>query len=433
VAQADAAGRRLLVLGGGSNLVAGEQLGDLVVVRDRRSGVAADLQGPLARVRAQAGAAWDALVAWTLERGWAALAPLSGIPGSVGALPVQNVGAYGAAASDVVELVRAYDRASGQVVELRADDLAFGYRDSALKRSVAAYGGITPRWVVLDVVFALPAGAGEVPASVPPTGPGPSSRCPEAPDADRSKAASPPAQPQPATQPRLSADAVSPSQPRPQPADAVSASQPRPRAADAVSPSQPRPPLADAVSASQPRPPAAAAASPSQPRPQVAAADCAGVEVRYAQLAEVLGVPLGAWAPGWAVRQAVLGIRRRKGMVLDAADHDTWSAGSYFTNPVVPPEVAAALPPEAPRFPAEGAAPGWVKTSAAWLMTQAGVERGFALTPAARAATSSKHVLALTNRGGATAAEVLALEAWIAQRVRGRFGVELTREPVLVD
>jgi UDP-N-acetylmuramate dehydrogenase len=235
----------------------------------------------------------------------------------VGALPVQNVGAYGASASDVVELVRAYDRQSGQVAELRADQLEFGYRDSALKRSVAAHGGVTPRWVVLDVTFALPAD------------------------------------------------------------------------------------------------PAAGRVAP----------------VRYAQLAAALGVDLGQDAPGAAVRRAVLELRRSKGMVLDPRDHDTWSAGSYFTNPLLTAAEAAALPPDAPRFPAGR---GVVKTSAAWLMTHAGVERGAGLTPEARAAASSKHVLALTNRGGATAADVLELEAWIVERVRARFGVTLTREPVLV-
>jgi UDP-N-acetylmuramate dehydrogenase len=343
VAEADAAGRPVLVLGGGSNLVVGEELGQLVVVRDRRAGARAAVGRKAVRVSVHGGAAWDALVAWTVERGWPALAPLSGVPGSVGALPVQNVGAYGASAGDLIELVRAYDRESGRVVEAPADQLQFGYRDSALKRSAAAYGGITPRWVVLEVTFALPqAGAGR----------------PGAPGADAP----------------------------------------------------------------------------------------AGVEVRYRQLADALGVPVAERAPGPAVRQAVLAIRRSKGMVLDPEDHDTWSAGSYFTNPVVPPAVAAGLPPEAPQFAAEaplapgtasdratGASAGWVKTSAAWLMTQAGVERGRGLSPAAKATTSSKHVLALTNRGGATAADVLALEAWIVERVRGRFGVSLTREPVLVN
>jgi UDP-N-acetylmuramate dehydrogenase len=340
VDRADRERRRLLVLGGGSNLVAGQDLADLVAVRDRRGGARAWVEDGRVRLAAAGGASWDALVAWTIDQGWAALAPLSGIPGSVGALPVQNVGAYGAAASDVVTGVRAYDREQRQVVFLETADLGFDYRDSALKRSIPGGGGITPRWVVLEVVFDL----GEAPPGA--------------------------AQFRPAD-PRLPQDRVS-----------------------------------------------------------AVKAGASAVAVAYDQLAAALGVATGAAAAGPAVRQAVLAIRRGKGMVLDPDDHDTWSAGSYFTNPVVAPAVAAALPPDAPRFAA--GADGGVKTSAAWLMTAAGVERGRGLDTQARAATSSKHVLALTNRGGATADDVLALERWIVARVRQRFGVVLEREPILV-
>ncbi|MDR1118056.1 MAG: FAD-binding protein, partial [Bifidobacteriaceae bacterium] len=168
VARADAdPGGRLLVLGGGSNVLAGPELGDLTVVRDRRGRAAAEIKDGRILVTAPAGASWDHLVAWTTGQGWAALAPLSGIPGSVGALPVQNVGAYGRAAQDVVTCVYAYDRAAGRTVRLGPDELGFGYRDSALKRSASEFGGLTPRWVVLDVTLdlGLAGGAATAPAA----------------------------------------------------------------------------------------------------------------------------------------------------------------------------------------------------------------------------------------------------------------------------
>ena len=116
-------------------------------------------------------------------------------------------------------------------------------------------------------------------------------------------------------------------------------------------------------------------------------------------------------------------------MVLDASDHDTWSAGSFFTNPVLDPVAAAALPAEAPRFPEAG---GRVKTSAAWLIERSGFGRGFALRPGAPASLSMKHTLAVTNRGGATTADLLDLARAVRDGVRSRFGVELMPEPVLV-
>ena len=146
--------------------------------------------------------------------------------------------------------------------------------------------------------------------------------------------------------------------------------------------------------------------------------------VGYAELARTLGVDTGSRAPASEVRDAVLTLRRRKGMVLDPADHDTWSAGSFFTNPIL--DSADDLPERAPRWPAGD---GKVKTSAAWLIENAGVRKGFAI---GRAAVSGKHTLALTNRGGATADEVLALAAYVRDRVREAFGVTLVNEPVLV-
>ncbi|MDR2564511.1 MAG: UDP-N-acetylmuramate dehydrogenase [Bifidobacteriaceae bacterium] len=316
VREADVAGEALLVIGGGSNLLAAEDPGGLTVVRDRRGDVRAEEEGGRVLVTAAAGVAWDALVEWAVGRGWTGLEALSGIPGSVGAAPVQNIGAYGAEVGQAIESVRALDRLAGKIVRLGAAELGFSYRDSALKRSLGRMAGPTPRWVVLDVTFGIDAGTN-----------------------------------------------------------------------------------------------AGAAA------------------VRHDQLAAALGVRVGEAAELAAVRRAVLSIRRGKGMVLDPADHDTWSAGSFFTNPLVSAVVAGELPPAAPRFPAEG---GLVKLSAAWLISNSGVGRGEGVRAGARATTSSKHVLALTNRGGATSADVLELADWIAARVADRFGVRLTPEPVIV-
>ncbi|MDR0626635.1 MAG: UDP-N-acetylmuramate dehydrogenase [Bifidobacteriaceae bacterium] len=314
IVEADKVGRPLLVMGGGSNLLAAEDLGELTVVRYRSSTATAKQASGGLELQVQAGASWDALVALTVERGWAGLAALSGIPGSVGATAVQNVGAYGAEVARAISALTAIDRLTGQVVRLDRDDLGFAYRDSALKRSVPQFGGMTPRWVVTDVSF------------------------------------------------RLQAD------------------------------------------------------QPEEP-------------VCYVELAAALGVRLGEPAPLAAVRQAVLTVRRSKGMVLDPADHDTWSAGSFFTNPLITLSQAASLPPGAPRYQA---ANGLVKVSAAWLISAAGVRRGQGLESGAAATASGKHVLALTNRGGATREDVLALADWIAARVRAQFGIQLSPEPVLV-
>ena len=161
--------------------------------------------------------------------------------------------------------------------------------------------------------------------------------------------------------------------------------------------------------------------------------------LRYGELARRLGVEDGGAAPLADVRAAVLELRRGKGMVLDAADHDTWSAGSFFTNPVLTPEQAAALPPEAPRFAAAQQLFGKgglrhvgddrVKTSAAWLIEHAGFAKGYGTPPAT---LSTKHCLALTNRGGATAADILALARQIRDGVERAFGIRLVPEPVLV-
>lgn len=176
--------------------------------------------------------------------------------------------------------------------------------------------------------------------------------------------------------------------------------------------------------------------------------------VRYGQLAQALGVELGEVVSIQRIRDAVIALRASKGMVLDESDHDTWSAGSFFTNPIVSSRFAAALPADAPRFALQAAEPApavtsfeelaagvplrvprttndnRVKLSAAWLIEHAGVPRGFRL-PGSGAAISSKHTLALTNRGGATAEQVAELARFVVQRVQQEFGVILVPEPRL--
>jgi UDP-N-acetylmuramate dehydrogenase len=159
--------------------------------------------------------------------------------------------------------------------------------------------------------------------------------------------------------------------------------------------------------------------------------------IRYAELARTLGVELGARPPAAEVRKAVLALRRGKGMVLDRADYDTWSAGSFFTNPILTAAEAERLPAGAPRWPvggaaagaSTGAAPDGVKTSAAWLIEHAGFRRGFGNGPAR---LSTKHTLALTNRGAASTEDLLVLARTIRDGVAATYGIVLEPEPVLI-
>ena len=302
VREADGRGEPLLVLGGGSNLVVADEGFDGTVLQVATHGLAS---APLAEhaLQVEAGVDWDHVVALAVDEGYAGIEALSGIPGLVGAAPIQNIGAYGQEIAQTVGWVRALDRTTGDVVLLEPAQCGFAYRDSVFKRS--------QRYVVLAVALAL-------------------------------------------EHSRL------------------------------------------------------------------------GAPVRYAELARTLGVEIGDRVPATDVRAAVLDLRRGKGMVLDPDDHDTWSAGSFFTNPLLPAESAAGLPEAAPRWPASD---GRVKVSAAWLIEQAGFGKGYG--PGA-ARISSKHTLALTNRGGATTADLLALAREIGTGVHDRFGVTLQNEPDLV-
>ncbi|MET3809431.1 UDP-N-acetylmuramate dehydrogenase [Arthrobacter sp. UYEF3] len=156
--------------------------------------------------------------------------------------------------------------------------------------------------------------------------------------------------------------------------------------------------------------------------------------IRYAELARTLGVEVGKRAYANDVRREVLRLRASKGMVLDPADRDTWSTGSFFTNPIVPAEVAAGLPEDAPRYPA--GPDGLTKLSAAWLIDHADYRKGFGLEAGSvsggRASLSTKHTLAITNRGGASAEDLLAIAREVRRGVVERFGVELQPEPLLI-
>jgi UDP-N-acetylmuramate dehydrogenase len=312
VAEADAAGEPLLVLAGGSNVVIADEGFPGTVVRMLTSGIE-DRGGGVRHV--QAGEPWDPFVERCVDDELAGVECLSGIPGSAGATPIQNVGAYGQEVSETITGVRVYDRRTQRVEDLAPADCGFSYRSSAFKRTPG-------RWVVLAVTYAL--------------------------------------DPQPESRP-----------------------------------------------------------------------------VRYAELARELGVELGATAQLRDVREAVLRLRRRKGMVIDPGDPDSVSAGSFFTNPILDAEEFARLErrvrdrlgPDA-RPPAFPEPDGRVKTSAAWLVERAGFARGHG-SPGP-IAVSSKHTLALTNRGGGSAAQLLALAREIAAGVRSEFGVELVPEPVLV-
>jgi UDP-N-acetylmuramate dehydrogenase len=150
--------------------------------------------------------------------------------------------------------------------------------------------------------------------------------------------------------------------------------------------------------------------------------------VAYPQLAAALGVAVGATVPLAEIRSSVLALRSAKGMVLDPADPDSVSCGSFFTNPIVSENFARGLPLDMPQWLVDDSA---VKLSAAWLIERAGIGKGFAL-PGSRAAISSKHTLAITNRGGATAEQVAELARYVQARVVAQFGVLMQPEPVAV-
>lgn len=302
IREADAASKPVLVMGGGSNLVVGDQGFDGLVVHVATSRLTVHRE----HVTVDAGVAWDTVVVASLDAGLAGLEPLSGIPGSTGGTPVQNVGAYGALTSDLLRHLTVYDRATGAIEQWAPEKCGFGsHRQSVFKH--------TDRYVVLDVTFHL----------------------------TRSSRSGP---------------------------------------------------------------------------------------IHYAGLAERLAVAPGTTAPTREVRDAVLALRRERGMILDAGDHDTWSVGSFFINPVL-----ASVPDKArdcPQYPD----PAGIKLSAAWLIDHAGFPRGYGRDRNRGAvALSSKHALAVTNRGTATTAEVMEFAAHIREGVEQRFDIRLGPECDLVN
>ncbi|MEV5284895.1 UDP-N-acetylmuramate dehydrogenase [Streptomyces albidoflavus] len=311
VREADASGTPLLVIGGGSNLVIGDKGFEgtallLATKGFRLDGTALELA---------AGEVWTDAVARTVEAGLAGIECLAGIPGSAGAVPVQNVGAYGQEVAQTITEVVAYDRRTQATVTLTAEECAFSYRHSRFKAD-------PERYVVLRVRFRL------------------------------------------------------------EDADGLSA------------------------------------------------------PLRYAETARALGTEQGERVALTEARETVLKLRAGKGMVLDPEDHDTWSAGSFFTNPILDDaqlvaflgRVADRLGPDVhpPAFPA---GEGRTKTSAAWLIDKAGFTKGYGEGPAR---ISTKHTLALTNRGSATTEDLLALAREVVAGVRDAFGVTLVNEPVTV-
>lgn len=297
-----------LVLGGGSNLVVADEPFEGTVIHVESHGIE-HLEGDKTRVRVQAGEPWDNVVSYAVENGLAGIEALSGIPGSAGAAPMQNIGAYGQEVCETLTALAFLDYETRELDRLENDELEFGYRSSVLKRG--------RRGIVVGIELQLEAS-------------------------------------------ELSAP------------------------------------------------------------------------IAYQQLADSLGVSLGDRAPLAEVRDAVIALRASKGMVLSHSDPDSVSAGSFFTNPIVSERFAHGLPPDAPRWLLDPDAPeSDVKLSAAWLIERSGITRGFSL-PGSNAAVSSKHTLAIVNRGGARAEDVMQLARFIHLRVLGQFGVNLFPEPQLV-
>ncbi|MEU0560387.1 UDP-N-acetylmuramate dehydrogenase [Dactylosporangium sp. NPDC006015] len=302
-------GKPVLVLAGGSNVVIADEGFPGTVVLLRQRGIHVQEEGGSVRLTVQAGQPWDEVAAAAVANGWAGIESLSGIPGSAGATPIQNVGAYGQEVAETITAVRAYDRTRDEIVTLPRDACGFAYRTSVFKHN--------ERFVVLSVTFEL-----------------------------------------------------------------------------AVSP--------------------------------------LSTPIRYAELARTLGVQAGESAPLADVRETVLKLRAGKGMVLDPSDRDTFSVGSFFTNPVVAADAVEHVRRAAGEPPAWPAPDGMVKLSAAWLIERAGFGKGYG-DPASGVALSGKHTLALTNRGTGTTAALLGLARAIQHGVQEKFGVRLHPEPVLVN
>ncbi len=306
IAAIEAAGdSSILIIGVGTNILVADSGFDGTVIRINSHSIKSEVDACSgATLTIGAGENWDEFVATSLERGFAGLETLSGIPGTVGAAPIQNIGAYGHEVAEFITRVRTYDRQAKAIKTFTHSECEFEYRNSRFK----AHPG---RYVVLDVQFNLRLGE-------------------------------------------------------------------------------------------------------------------MTTEITYAELANKLGIVVGEKAPIAATRQAVLELRAAKGMLLNPSDRDSWSAGSFFTNPIVSKEIAAKLPEGAPQWPT---ADGRVKTSAAWLIEHSGVHKG---DTHGGARVSTKHVLALTNAGNATAVDIAELAKSSQESVYEKFGITLEAEVNLV-
>ena len=306
IAAIEAAGDTpILIIGGGTNILVADSGFEGTVIRITSHSMQSEIDACSgATLTIGAGENWDEFVATTLERGFAGLETLSGIPGTVGAAPIQNIGAYGHEVSEFITRVRTYDRQAKALKTFTNSECEFSYRNSHFK----AHPG---RYVVLDVQFNLRQGE-----------------------------------------------------------------------------------MTTAIT--------------------------------YAELAKKLGIEVGEKAPISATRTAVLELRAAKGMLLNPSDRDSWSAGSFFTNPIITQEVANQLPEGAPKWPT---ADGKVKTSAAWLIENSGVHKG---DSHGGARVSTKHVLALTNAGNATATDIAELAKSAQKSVYEKFGITLEAEVNLV-
>lgn len=296
---------RTVILGGGSNVVCADDMSEWTVINVRTQGMELFDADDAVLAVCEAGEEWSAFVDSVVAQGLAGVSALAGIPGTVGAAPLQNIGAYGAEVSEVIDHVVVLDREQRSLRTLSTSDCGFSYRSSMFKADPS-------RFAIVAVAFLLSPTGTEV--------------------------------------------------------------------------------------------------------------------VRYPALADHLGIKVGESVAVSDIRDAVIELRTQRGMVLDAHDHDTWSVGSFFVNPIVTAEQAENLPSECPRYPAASG----VKLSAAWLIEHAGIARGYSLTEPARASTSTKHVLAITNRGDASTADVLDLARDIRDRVNTAWNITLEPEPRLV-
>jgi UDP-N-acetylmuramate dehydrogenase len=306
IAAIEAAGDSpILIIGGGTNILVADSGFEGTVIRITSHSMQAEIDACSgATLTIGAGENWDEFVSTSITRGFAGLETLSGIPGSVGAAPIQNIGAYGHEVSEFITRVRTYDRQAKALKTFTNSECEFSYRNSHFK----VHPG---RYVILDVQFNLR--IGEV-----------------------------------------------------------------------------------------------------------------STAITYAELAKKLGIEVGEKAPVDVTRKAVLELRAAKGMLLNPSDRDSWSAGSFFTNPIVTKEIAAQLPEGAPQWPT---ADGMVKTSAAWLIEHSGVHKG---DSHGGARVSTKHVLALTNAGNATATDIAELAKSAQKSVFEKFGITLEAEVNLI-